>query len=428
MRFFFPFFIFIYFLFLPLQAQESSYLENFQTQGHIDLTTQFYLQKPEEKHPNNFTASTTLEINYEKDDIQIKSKFYAQGDYYDLKNTAEHTNRSFVRVDELYLQYEMESDQLSIGKNIQFWGALEVRNITDGFNPIDLRGDPFSTDKLGVWNATYTHYTENGEISLIVKGYEQGLDSPAFPYVYYYFPKTINNLPLNYTDDLSTQSGSTRPSYYLKISGSTDTDYPLDYAIILENGYDSQRYYSTTISPNYNEFTIEQNAYIVNKIMTYNTLVVDNTLYKLEALYADVTRTQENNVSDYMHLALGLEHTLTQVYHEADLGFISEYYYYHTFDSNKKSDLELFEVFQNDLFLGLRYSFNQGDDASIVTGAIFDLDYNEQVYYFEYEARVAQLFKLNFDYRYISPSADTLTAFHLMGKHERVSVKLGYYF
>jgi hypothetical protein len=413
MHIFFKLFLFFNILLYSLNAGD------FDIQGDIDFTSQFYLKRPTQKNPNDFTTSANLEINYLENDLQIKSKLYAQGDYY---------HRSFLRLDELYLQYDMENDQLQVGKNIRFWGALEVQNIADDFNQRDLRSDPFDADKIGAWNISWTHFTETGELSFIVKGYEQSLKAPDKAYVYYYFPETIQGRPLSYSDTLHTESGDTRPSYYLKYSGSTDTQYPLDYAIILENGYDSQRYYDIEPSPTYNDFSIFQNAYIVNKIISYDTLVVDNTLYKLEALYANVKSSNENNVSDYFHLGLGMEHTLTQVYKEADLGLLAEYYYYDTLDADKKTDLDLFEVFQNDLFLGLRYSFNEGNDASIVSGVILDFDYNEQVYYFKYESRIADVIKLNFDYRYIKPSQNTLTAFHLMGTHERISMKLGYYF
>ena len=415
-------FIFFFIFCFSLSAQEL------QSKGNIDLSSQFYLKKPTQKHPNNFTASANLEFTYNTDILELKTKLYAQGDYYDTKTTQEKNKRSFVRLDEFYLLYEMENNQIKVGKNIEFWGALEVRNITDTFNPTDLRSDPFNLQKLGVWNATFTHYTENGELSFIVKAYEQGLESPANPYVYYYFPQKINNIALTYNNNLHTQKSNTRPTCYIKYAASTDTDYPLDFAIILQNGYDSQRYYKIQTANNFANMSIQQNAYIVNKIMTYNTLVVDSTLYKFEASYANVQKSKENNVSDYIHLGLGVEHTLTQVYKEANLGFIGEYYYYDTFDKDKKTDLELFETFQNDLFLGLRYSFNEGNDASIIGGAILDFDYNEQVYYVQYESRIANLLKLNLDYRYIKPSQNTLTAFNLMGTHERLSIKLGYYF
>jgi len=177
---------------------------------------------------------------------------------------------------------------------------------------------------------------------------------PAYPYVYYYFPSHVPvapnvSLPLVYDDKLLTKASRYRPSIYLKYADTTDTEYALDYAFIFENGYDSQRYYTKALQAN-NIVTTQENAYLVNKFMTYDTLVVGATLYKLEASYADII--DDKLISDYIHLGLGAEHTLSQVYKEADLGLLVEYYRYITLQSGKKDDLDLFELFQNDLFLG----------------------------------------------------------------------------
>jgi len=413
-----------------VKKEESTFLDNVTYQGNIDLTLQSYVKAPIGKEKQNTLLSANLEAKYIKENFTGFVKVRVQQDYYDFQGSAKHTDRSFVRLDELYGSYDFADDTILIGKNILFWGALEVRNLVNVFNPDELRADPFYTDKLGVINASYTHYTESGELSAIIKLYEQDRKMPAYPYVYYYFPATVNvapnvNLPLVYDDTLKTKASRYRPSIYLKYSDSTDTEYALDYAFIFENGYDSQRYYTQTLQPN-NSVTTQENAYLVNKFMTYDTLVVGATLYKLEATYADIL--DDELISDYIHVGLGAEHTLTQVYKEADLGLLVEYYRYITLQSGKKDDLALFELFQNDLFLGLRYSFNEGNDASIVGGGIFDLDYNEQVYYMEYQTRLLDTFKLNFDYRYISPSKNYNTAFKLMGAHERLSLKLGYYF
>jgi len=413
--------------------KEESYdiLKDITIQGNVDLTSQAYLSRPNGKHSNNFTASAELEMAYSKDDFQFFTKFKAQQDYYDLVGGDDETDRSFLRLDELYGTYDFENDQIMFGKSVRFWGALEVRNFTDTFNPDDLRTDSFAMDKLGVWNAAYTHFTETGEFSIIAKFYEQDRNWADFPYVYYFFPESVPvapgvELPFVYDKNLITEKSSSRPSIYLKYSGSTDTEYPLDYAFLYENGYDSQRYYTQTPASDGLSVTTNENAYLVNKISTYNTLVLGSTLVKLEAQYTDVI--DNDIISDYYQIGLGVEHTLTQVYKEADLGLISEYYRYETLEKDKRNDLQLFELFQNDLFLGLRYSFNQGNDMSIVTGAILDLDYNEQVYYFEYEGRIADTLKINFDYRYIAPSSDYTTAFKLMGKHQRLSLTIGYYF
>jgi len=408
------------------KIQKSSILDDVSLQGHIDLRAQTYLRLPQKKHQNNITTAAILEIAYAKDEFTLQSKFKAQQDYYDLQSVEEHNNRTYLRLDEFYAKFDFDDDQILFGKNVRFWGALEVRNITDGFNPDELRDDPFDMDKLGVWNVSFSHYTESGEITAIVKMYEQAREMSALPYVYYYFPESVNGFAYVYTETLKTQEGKNRPSIYLKYAASTDTEYALDYAVIFENGYDSQRYYTAGLNAGGTEIETEENAYLVNKLSTYNTLVVGATLLKLEAVYADVI--SDDKISDYYHIGLGVEHTLTQFYDEADLGLLVEYYKYGIFDKSKRSDLELLELFQNDLFLGARYTFNDANDASIVGGTILDLDYDEQVYYVEYETRVFETLKINLDYRYVKPSSDSLTAFHLMGKHERLSLQIGYYF
>ncbi len=411
----------IAFRYFPALSICSALMAEVDFKGHVDLTSQAYLNHREGKHSNNFTASAQLELGYTKENYETLAKLSAQQDYHDLKGSSEQNERSFLRLDEFYAQYEGEAYQLMAGKSIRFWGALEVENIVNGFNPDDLRTDLFDADKLGVWNLSYTHYTDNGELAAIIKLEEQDQPMATHPYVYYLFPEFVS-----YDKDLQTEKSKNRPSVYLKYSASTDTEYALDYALIFENGYDSQRYFSSSGPLIGFPVTFKEHAYLVNKIMSYNTLVVGSTLLKLEALYTDVI--DEETVSDYYHLGWGLEHTLTQFYEQADLGLIAEYYKYDTLEDDKLSDLELFEIFQNDLFLGLRYSFNEGNDASIVGGVIWDLDYREQSYYLEYEGRVAETFKLKLDYRYVEPSEDTATAFNLIGRHQRLSLGLGYYF
>jgi len=50
-------------------------------------------------------------------------------------------------------------------------------------------------------------------------------------------------------------------------------------------------------------------------------------------------------ISDYIHIGLGAEHTISQIYKDADLGLLVEYYRYKTLESGKRDDLSLFEVY-----------------------------------------------------------------------------------
>ena len=407
--------------FFVVIALTSSLFAELEIKGHVGLDSQFYLQLPNSKHQNNFTASEALELTYGKDAWQFGTSVYAQQDYYDISNDDDENERTFVRVEELYAQYEFEEDAVFVGRNIRFWGALEVRNIVDGFNPLDLRTDLFNTDKMGAWNLAYTHYTDDGELSIIVKLYEENQKMAAIPYAYYFFPPNVM-----YDETLQSETSRYRPTLYFNYTGSLDWEYPLDVAVTFQNGYDSQRYFEPDGPLDGSAVTFQEHAYLVNKLMTYNTMVVGATLLKLEALYTDVI--DNASISDYYHIGLGVEHTLNFDAISGDLGMIGEYYRYETLEDDKYSDLELFETFQNDLFLGVRYTFNDVDDSSLVGGVILDLDYDEQAYYLEYESRFGESLKLNLDYRYIEPSKDHLTAYALLQKHERFGLKLGYYF
>ncbi|MEA1920746.1 MAG: hypothetical protein U9N52_12965 [Campylobacterota bacterium] len=407
-------------LFLSLALLNTFVFAAFDFQGHVGVESQAFLIVPKEKHKNNFTAYEQLEISYSHDAMTVATRLYAQQDYYDMQGDEEN-RRTFARIDELYGLIEFDEDALFGGRNIRFWGALEARNIVDGFNTQDLRNDLFNPDKMGAWNLAYSHYTDSGEFSLIIKLYEEEQKLAGQPYVYYFFPPFVS-----YDERLQSEASLYRPTLYLSYSGTTESEIAIDYAVILQHGYDSQRYFKSDGPLNGTPVTFQEHAYLVNKVMTYNTAVIDATLIKLEALYTDVI--DDEQISDYWHLGIGVEYTLNFETLDGDLGLIGEYYRYETLDSEKYSDLELFETFQNDLFLGLRYSFNDPDDSTLLGGVIADIEYDEQAYYLEYESRFAESFKVNFDYRYIEPSSSDMTAYALLKRHERIGLKVAYFF
>jgi len=167
----------------------SSFLyAEFEVKGYVGADVQGYITKPDGKHPANFTLQQQLELSYSTGDFESAATIYAQEDSYDLSD--EKNERSFIRLDEFYGKYNFDNDMIFGGRNIRFWGALEANNVVDTFNTKDFRTDGLDTQKQGAWNVAYTHYTESGEISLIVKLYEEKQQMAAYPYVYYFFRKT----------------------------------------------------------------------------------------------------------------------------------------------------------------------------------------------------------------------------------------------
>ena len=431
----------------------------FEYKGYVGLDAQVYPTRPDGKHGSSFTLQQQLKLSYDLDDFESAMTLYAQEDSSDLSSVEANRNkRTFIRLDELYGKYNFENDMIFGGRNIRFWGALEVNNIVDTFNTKDFRTDGLDPQKQGAWNVAYTHYFENSELSLVAKLYEEKQKMAAYPYVYYFFPKTISvpthqpspappyvDVAVSYDANRESTESLYRPTLYLSYSGSTESDYPIDYAVIAQHGYDSQRAFKSTVDKSALSVTMQEEVYLVNKFMTYNTMVVGGTLIKLEGLATDViddnVTSIDKIVSDYYQLGFGVEHTLSGLIGDADLGLLAEYYYYNTFEHSDEiaTDLNLFQVFQNDLFLGFRYTLNDAANSSLIVGAIIDTEYEEQSYSLKYESRLYDVLNLKLDYAYINPSTSKPTAYALMGTdpkdptatpsaHQRIGLNLAYHF
>jgi hypothetical protein len=316
-------------------------------------------------------------------------------------------NRRYFDANDFYYKYNFENSDLLIGRNTRFWGAMEFYNHTDSFNTKDLRDDPFDYDsKIGANSIAYTQYFENSEVALIAKIHEESHRVQD--------TKSVNNFfPANYSSKLETQKDRDRPTLYLKYSGSGE-ETQIDYSLIYQNGYDEQRY----LAPVKGE--LREHAYIVNKLMGYATLVNGETIYKTELAY---TKSDDDRVSDYAQISLGVEHTLYGVWDKSDLGLLAEYYRYEAKDSDKLGAKEFGNLFADDLMLGLRLTLNDGADSDVLGGVAIDRDNHEKIIFVEYNTRLYNKYKLGLSYQHLSPE-DGSTFKEL----DRVSLELGYYF
>ena len=381
--------------------------------GHVGAEFKWYLKGPPLKLDYNLAGIGEIESVYSKG--PWFGKLLVEG----LIDTHEE-ERNYLRANEAYLQYDFVEQDLRVnaGREVVFWGALEVYNPVDIINIQNLSRDPFEVFKIGAYLISLGKYFESSEIELLATLYEQDQEFPGKESPYYIFPPF-----LTYDKNLITEESRTRPTVYLKYSGSTDTIYPLDYALVISNGYDRQRFITLV-----GDGVLRQNAYIASKFLTFDTLVVNATLLKLEASYTDVKDVPF--ISDYYQVGAGIEHTLEQIYRGWNMGLISEYYLYKTTDKDKFDDLRLFQSFQNDLFLGFRLTFNDVASSEIVGGGIFDLEYDGEYSLFaEFNTRVFDRFTVSADIRKIVPNTEgTPTVYEFIGDHLRTTVNVTYHF
>jgi len=369
----------------------------FEHKGNIGFEAQYLHHDIDGKRDNALAFRMEVEAKKELGDglfvVKVKKLF-------DL----EDEERRYIDFNDLYYQHNFEDSDILIGRNTRFWGALEFYNLTDVFNTKDFLDDPFDYDsKLGAWNIAYTKYLENSEISLIVKLHEEKQQMQD--------SESVNNFfPLPYHDKLLTQKDENRPTFYLKYSGSGE-EVQVDYGVVYQNGYDAQRYITME------EGKLQQNAYIVNKVMGYATYILGDTIVKTELAYA---LSDEDKVSDYVEFGVGFEHTLYGFWERKDLGLLSEYYRYEAKDDDK---MDIARFFGDDLTLGFRLSMNDLSSSEVLGGLDIDLDTQEKIFFVEYDTRVFEKYKLKTSYQHLAPEDGSL--FHEL---DRVKLEFGYYF
>ncbi len=315
--------------------------------------------------------------------------------------------RRYVNIGDFYYKHEFENSDLLIGRNTRFWGAMEFYNHTDAFNTKDWRDNPFDYDaKIGANNIAYTYYFENSDLAVIAKiGQEEQRVQES---------ESINNfLPANYGGHLQTQKGKNRPTLYLKYTGSAQ-QMQFDYAVIYQNGYDEQRYFSPVGA------SLVQNAYLVNKVMAYATLVEGETIYKTELAY---TKSDDAKVSDYAQYSVGVEQTFYGVWGKSDLGVLAEYYKYDDKDGTKLGAKEFGNLFQNDLMLGFRLTLNDSSDSDVLGGISIDQENQEKLVFVEYNTRLLESYKLGFSYQHLEPKDSSI-----FKRLDSAMVELKYYF
>ena len=290
---------------------------NIDYKGNIGLDYKnFNYDIPNVANKTQKTFLSQIELKKLFDNSEVFLKLEALKDFDD-------DNRKYSKINEAYFKYESDNYDLKIGKDIKYWGALELHNLTDIYNEKNTQNDLFDeSKKLGTKAITYNFFLQNEDsISLIISE-----------------DKNENN----------------NISSYIKYSGSRDDIASRDFSYIL-NSKDE-------------------------KFLMFHTLIVEDSIYKLEYLYKNKTKNYQ--------LGLGIEHTLYGLINKKDLSLMFEYY---------KSN-EIINSYKNKIFLGSRLTFNDVSSSDLTIGLIKDKAKDEYSKSIEYNTRVYDKFKTKLSY------------------------------
>jgi hypothetical protein len=214
-------------------VQVSIYAQNLDYKAIVGIDyKKFDYKNPLINNKNQKTLESEIEIKKDFDSSMAFIKIETLKDLDEL-------NRKYLKLNEVYYKYEDDNYDLIIGKDIKYWGALELNNLSDIYNKKNTQNDPFDKKKkLGKEGFTYTYYNENEDsLSLILSK-----DKDA-------------------KNDIAS---------YIKYSGSRDDIAQRDFSYILSSK---------------NE-----------KFIMYHTLINGNTIYKFEYLYSNQTNNYESGL------------------------------------------------------------------------------------------------------------------------------------
>ena len=326
----------------------------------------------------------------------------------------EYKERRYLLLNELYFSKDFDAYSVSIGKRVKYWGELEGFNIADVYNQKNYLKDPFDKSaKYGAWGADISRYFDENSLEIGLKFYEENMKIPTnhTPYA---------PLSMNYDRELRLSDERYMPTLYLKANLVSDAYFDSETSLILLHGYDNKRSY-VPIST----ITLAQYAYRVNKALFLSHIIYNDTIFKTELAYTDVL--DDAQMSDYTQLSVGVEHSFYEVVGSTDITLFTEYYRYLYNDTNKLKNVDISEIYDDDLFLALRMNFNDVRSSELKVGILQDVQKAEQVIKATFRTRFYDSFVLDSEYLQIRSSAQNTILSHF-GNSSRFTLALHYTF
>lgn len=319
-------------------------------------------------------------------------------------------NRSHFDIRELKWMRTMDRWQLTVGINTVFWGVTESNHLVDVINQNDNLEDIDQEDKLGQPMVVASYNSSFGVFSAYIMTYFRERRYPGIK------GRLRPPLPVDYSQ-----------TQYEAASDKWHTDVALRWTYVIDNvdvglyhfrgtnrepelllGFDGNN--NPVLIPRYN---------LINQTGLDLQGTFEDFLVKLEVLH------QSGNHSgvgyDYWAMTGGFEYTLYGLGGgDSDLGLLAEYLY------DERGD-KATTPFANDLFVGMRWAFNDIDGTVFLLGAISDLKTSTKFVSFEGSRRLGDNWKISLDARFFLgvPMTDIL---YSQSRDDFFQIRLARYF
>ncbi len=281
-------------------------------------------------------------------------------------------DRQHADIRELKWLHVDDNQEWRVGIDTVFWGVTESRHLVDVINTIDQVEGIDGEDKLGQPMIHYTNIQDYGVFHVFVL---TGFREPSFR-----SPEARLRFPLPVDEDQAQFESSDEEEHI---------DFALRYAhYIGDTEFGLSLFDGTSRDPEFNQGLDDNNQPVLIPFYPQMTQfgldlqsIIGDWMWKLELIYRD------QDSGSFTATTAGFEYTFYGILESAvDLGTLLEYSYE---DRDENAG-----VFDNDLFAGLRFAFNDVQSSEILAGMVVDTDNQSRTFRVEASRRLGDSWKL----------------------------------
>lgn len=370
-----------------------------ETKTNLDLSYRYFWQNP--GYLQQITEQTSLSLQTEMH-FQSTPSSGLSINFFGRYDSADQ-ERNHVDVRELLWQYRGDRYQLDAGIGIVYWGVAESQHLVNVINQRDSLEDVLGNVALGQPLVKLALPLDTNQLEMYLLPFFRersfsSIEGRLRP------PVLVNSEHSRYESDREQE----HLDYAVRYSGSYEN---IDYGLAFFQG--TQRDPILQYDPSLAElYPYYQQMKQVGADVQYT---LDAWLLKSELLYREITTEK------YSAAILGFEKSFYRLFDSyADMAWIAEY----NWDERGSRSLS---YFQDDLFMGMRWSFNNVQSTELLLGCLYDLDYSSNFSRLKFTSRLGKEWTITLEAYLLDhvDRADLLTAFK---KDDFAQLTIQYYF
>lgn len=425
--------------------------------GQIEADLRVFPQKGLQKEQKQTFVSAAFQPRFDWHSEQQNQRIRIEPF---LRGSTPDGNRTHADLREAYYQFSGQQWQLKAGVSTVFWGVTESQHLVDVINQADIVESPIGKEKLGQ--------------PMLTLGFEQ-----AFGNIDFYL------LPYFRAKEFASERERFRIAAGVDINPDSS---PLPGFDLQAKYHDKKAYYQSNRKENHIDSAIRWSHYIDNfdfAVSLFNgtsreaipvlydiSLADDSLTGKFASWYEQTTRLgleaqylhyewafklegayHHQNSGNYIAAVTGFEYTFSDVgKNGSDIGLLVEYLWHNRDDISIRKptkqvlDRDLFDFldgldlfdsykipydyltpFDNDIFLGTRFSLNNVAGTQFLAGVIVDADDQTVLASFEGSTRVGDSVRLAMNI-YFSKAQDKTSTFYPFRRDNMLELKANWFF